>query len=201
MWAFTKLGFYSVVAKKARGKTLVVRARARGDLEALRPYLPKKPEMEIIVLPVADYRFRIEVEQSVWSKLMAKLVNEIDYHNFKDTVAAHQGSERSRLYHDVWSVMMGLQREEVAKEAGASVRQTPSRSSLTLPFDAAGTEDALPDEWLDDTYCTECGWTGNSRDLRPSAEDPFIMECPECQGVDGLKPASREEDPEDDYPF
>jgi len=202
MWAFTKLGFYSVVRKKARGKTLVVRARARGDLEALRPYLPKKPEMKIIVLPVADYRYRIEVEQSVWSKLMAKLVNEIDYDNFKNSVAKHQGSARASLYHDVWSVMMGLQRQdqEAESDADARLRQEPYRSSLTLPFGDADAEDALPDEWLDDTYCTECGWTGNSRDLRPSAEDPFIMECPECQGIDGLEPASREEDP-DNYPF
>jgi hypothetical protein len=35
---------------------------------------------------------------------------EIDYSNFKNTVAQEQGYERAHVYGDVWSVLYDLQR-------------------------------------------------------------------------------------------
>lgn len=39
-----------------------------------------------------------------------RLVEDVDYDNFKNAVAKRQGRTRSDLYHDVWSVLYRLQK-------------------------------------------------------------------------------------------
>jgi ADP-ribose pyrophosphatase YjhB (NUDIX family) len=52
---------------------------------------------------------------------MARLVENLDYANFKDEVAKRQGPARSHLYHDVWSVLYRLQKQPAAKPSAPPV--------------------------------------------------------------------------------
>jgi hypothetical protein len=106
MWLFTTQGFYSVVAHRRDPERLIVRARAREDLEALRAEIP---ELRIFSDPDADYRWRAIVSRAEWVAAVAQLAADVDYDNFKSAVAARQGRGRERLYHRVWAALQELQ--------------------------------------------------------------------------------------------
>ncbi len=108
MWLFTTQGFYSVVAHRDDPSRVIVRARAREDLEALKRQIP---DMRIFNDESADYRWRAVVTQTAWVAAAAVLAAGIDYPNFKAAVAERQGIERERLYTRVWAEMLGLQEE------------------------------------------------------------------------------------------
>lgn len=108
MWLLTVQGFYSVVAHRDDPDMLLVRARARDDIEALREQIPALEPFED---PGADYRHRAVVSRAEWVAALAQLVAAVDYDNFKDAVAARQGGARSGLYGRVWSTLRGLQRD------------------------------------------------------------------------------------------
>lgn len=108
MWLFTRNGFYSVVLAAPEDhqppSTLAVRARVRDDLEALcadKSLLITK----IHETPHRDYPYRCYMLRAEFSKLLAKLGNEIDYSNFKDEVAERQGEARAHWYTRVWAIM------------------------------------------------------------------------------------------------
>lgn len=109
MWILTTIGFFSIVQKPwdvERG-TVTIRARVRGDLENLRDgYLPEISE--ITESTDSDYRFRAVVPQSRCADALAKIVQDIDYDNFKDEVARLQGRRRAHVYHDVWASLFRL---------------------------------------------------------------------------------------------
>ncbi len=107
MWLLTTEGFYSVVAHRRDANKLIVRGRAREDLEALREQIP---ELRVFSDPDADYRWRAVVTRAEWVVAVAQLADEIDYDNFKSAVGARQGRERERLYHRVWVALRELQR-------------------------------------------------------------------------------------------
>jgi hypothetical protein len=111
MWLFTSIGFFAVVAHRDDPDTLLVRARSRDDLEALRDR--HLPALEIHEHAGADYRWRATVTRTEWGRVAATLATEIDYPNFKSAVAARQGPDRAELYHDVWGVMYWLQGRRV----------------------------------------------------------------------------------------
>jgi len=106
MWLFTSEGFYSVVAHRRDPDRLLVRARAREDLEALKEQIPN---LRISSDRTADYRWRAVVTRGEWIAAIAQLATEIDYENFKNSVADRQGPERERLYARVWAEMRKLQ--------------------------------------------------------------------------------------------
>src|SRR5436190_2792927 len=70
MWLFTTQGFYSVVAHRRDPDRLLVRARAREDLDALRDQIP---ELRIFSDPHADYRWRAVVTRAEWVATIAQL--------------------------------------------------------------------------------------------------------------------------------
>ncbi len=122
MWLFTKHGFYSAVcARKGDGShgqpvdpdRIMVRARVCSHLESLKKQFAELlNECEIMEFPNTDYAFRIFVDKSIWTQVLAALGEETDYDNFKSAVAQHQGSDGAAYehsLHDVWSVMYGLQ--------------------------------------------------------------------------------------------
>ena len=123
MWVFTKYGFYSAVcARQGDGghsqpvdsDRIMVRARLRGHLEALRErFSSLLANSEIMEFPGTDYAYRIFVPKVAWTQIMAELSSELDYDNFKSEVARHQGND-GRAYehslHEVWSVMNRLQK-------------------------------------------------------------------------------------------
>jgi hypothetical protein len=106
MWLITPVGFFSILRK--RGETdLTVRARVRDDLEALEEeYLPFLGP--IIAGGGTDYPYRAHVDPIALAAVIARMVEEIDYSNFKDTVAARQGFERAHVYGEVWSALHKL---------------------------------------------------------------------------------------------
>lgn len=106
MWVATTQGFYSVVAHRDDPECVIVRARTRDDIEALRRQIPDLKPFED---PSADYRHRAIVSKAEWVVALAELASEIDYDNFKNAVADRQGRERAHTYAGVWTVLRQLQ--------------------------------------------------------------------------------------------
>lgn len=110
MWLITPIGFFSVV-QKAEDKqraTLTVRSRVKGDLIALKQhYLPGLGPIQ--ESHDSDYRFRSVAPHGEVSAAMSRLVEDLDYSNFKSEVAKTQGHKRASLYHQVWDVLHQLQ--------------------------------------------------------------------------------------------
>jgi len=123
MWIFTKHGFFSAVsARKGTGKRdepvdpdrIIVRARVRDHLEALKKrFATILSKCDIKEFAGSDYAYRLFVTRSAWEQVVAGLVQETDYDNFKAEVARHQGTAGSAYehsLHEVWSVMNRLQK-------------------------------------------------------------------------------------------
>lgn len=110
MWLITPAGFFSIVRKAGdrANDTLTVRARVRGDLEALRQqHLPGLGD--IVERRGSDYRFRAVAPSAEVAAALAAMVECLNYDNFKDEVARCQGPARAHLYHKVWSTLYTLQ--------------------------------------------------------------------------------------------
>ncbi len=88
MWVITTQGFYSAVAHRDEPDTVIVRARTRDDIEALRRQIPGIEPFEDAT---ADYRHRAVVGRAEWVAAVAQLASAIDYDNFKDEVAERPG--------------------------------------------------------------------------------------------------------------
>lgn len=122
MWIFTRYGFYSAVCgRQGDGRhgqpvdpnRVMVRARVRGHLEALKERLPDLlSDCEGKESVGTDYPFCLFVAKTVWSQVLVALTAEMDYDNFKSEVARCQGragADYERSLHEVWSVMYRLQ--------------------------------------------------------------------------------------------
>ena len=123
MWIFTKHGFFSAVcARQGDGQhghpvdldRIMVRARVRGHLEALKKRFPELlGSSEIQESAGTDYAYRLFVRKSAWTQVLAGLAEETDYDNFKSEVARYQGrtgAAYKHSLHEVWSVMHRLQK-------------------------------------------------------------------------------------------
>jgi hypothetical protein len=125
MWLFTKVGFFSVVLETYKTKgtpRLVVRARVKADLDALRAtYAPRLGET--VQEPNRDYPYRAFITKKALAGVLERVVEDIDYGNFKNTVRQAQGSAREHLYHEVWAVMNGAEQKlkpKLALKGGAA---------------------------------------------------------------------------------
>lgn len=123
MWIFTKYGFYSAVCARQGGgghgeavdpDRIMVRARVRGHLEALKRRFPQLVgDGEILASAGTDYAFRLFVRKPAWAKVVAAMVEETDYDNFKSQVARQKGpadAAYENSLHEVWEVMHRLQK-------------------------------------------------------------------------------------------
>lgn len=130
MWLFSQHGFFSVVcAREGDGgprrrvdtDRFMVRARVRAHLERLKERFPELlGRGDIVEFSGSDYAHRFFVDRATWAKVIAGLSDEIDYDNFKEKVAQHQGSSGSgyvSALHDVWSVMHRLQERSMRGDA------------------------------------------------------------------------------------
>lgn len=108
MWLITPVGFFSIVRKPGdlAAGTLTVRARARGDLEALAARLPGLGP--ITDRGGTDYPYRARAPREALAEACAAMLREIDYANFKDAVAARQGPGRAEVYGKVWGTLLAL---------------------------------------------------------------------------------------------
>jgi len=117
MWIITQTGFLSAVQATDDPTTVVVRARVRGDLTALRDTFGDqfgyKPD--VIAYGFSDYPYRVLVSREVLTRFLAEQVQQINYGNFKGRVAQVSGRERMGVYHQVWADLMDLEQLEGAE--------------------------------------------------------------------------------------
>jgi hypothetical protein len=57
-----------------------------------------------------DYRYRSKAPRGDVATAVAKIVQDLDYDNFKDEVGKKQGQGRAKAYGQVWRVLYDLQR-------------------------------------------------------------------------------------------
>jgi hypothetical protein len=127
MWLFTRYGFYSIACAKKNGaidnETMMVRARSRDHLQNLKARFPAIAEAEILNLADRDYRWRLIVPKKVWASIVAEMVEEQRWSNFKNEAARHQGSGGSDYcdaLHKVWQTMYGFQQKQSTKSSKTS---------------------------------------------------------------------------------
>jgi hypothetical protein len=92
MWLITNFGFFSIVEKSEdKGNdTLTVRARVRADLEELgKRYLPGMGA--IVEHGGTDYPYRATASRAELAIAVLHATLDIDYSNFKSSVAKAQG--------------------------------------------------------------------------------------------------------------
>lgn len=103
MWLMTNFGFFSVVQKKD-DDFLTVRSRIKKDIEDLKEnYLPNLGP--IIHGEGTDYQYRAKVSREDMAYAMEQIVSDIDYPNFKDSVADKLGHKRAKVFGEVWSIL------------------------------------------------------------------------------------------------
>lgn len=89
---------------------MMVRARERSHLVALRNRFASLKGLRIRESPNHDYRWRMLVPQYSCATIVSELVLETNWSNFKGEVARFQGmTDYERSLHDVWGVMHRLQ--------------------------------------------------------------------------------------------
>ena len=112
MWLMTNFGFFSIVKKEGEAN-VTVRARVKQDLLSLKEnYMPSIGAIE--ESDYTDYRYRVRVPREAFAEALKEMALDIDYPNFKNSVAATQGKARARLYGDIWTRLLDLQREEAS---------------------------------------------------------------------------------------
>jgi hypothetical protein len=107
VWVITTRGFFSAVAHHHLPEMILVRARAREDLEGLGAFIG---HLDIEHTPERDYAYRTVMQREQWSVALGLLAAEIDYPNFKNAVAECQGDQRADIYHRVWFDLTQLRR-------------------------------------------------------------------------------------------
>jgi hypothetical protein len=107
MWLMTNFGFFSVVKKEGE-MHLTVRARVKQDLLSLKEnYMPSIGAIE--ESDYTDYRYRVRVPRESFAEALKEMALDIDYPNFKNSVARRHGRGRARVYEDVWHRLYDLQ--------------------------------------------------------------------------------------------
>lgn len=101
MWIFSELGFYSINLTPDE-RWLQFRARKRSDLENLKRDFPKHFPGEIMTLPHADYRYRLETTPAKAALVMAELTRAIEYRNFKSHLAGTDQADKLEMLHRLW---------------------------------------------------------------------------------------------------
>lgn len=77
MWIFTRIGFFSIVAHADDGNAMVIHARLRDDLDALR--LHHLPDLEILEGAAGGYPYRALVSRDEWEHALQQLGKDVDY--------------------------------------------------------------------------------------------------------------------------
>ena len=115
MWVFTTKGFFSIVEHKNDPNRVVIRARVRKDIESIKMLFE---ELGLEVSGVEenvsfDYRYRVFARRIDWASVMAQLITDMGYTNFKNAIYETDSLEirdkRHEAYLDIWAIMHELQ--------------------------------------------------------------------------------------------
>jgi hypothetical protein len=104
MWICLNNSFLSIVDPSGQGANtgdmLLVRARRKGDIEAV------FPDAKVEKRPERDYLFRALLPRSQVAIAIADKVSGINYPNFKNSVKNHRLHD---AFARIWSIMADLQ--------------------------------------------------------------------------------------------
>lgn len=100
MWIFLPHSFISVVQKPGDTDTLTVRARIKGDIDAVFPHATVEPNKG------TDYKYRARVPRQAVAQVLHDQVMGLNWGNFKSAV---KNRKRHDAYMDVWSAMHAVQ--------------------------------------------------------------------------------------------
>lgn len=110
MWLALVEGFFSVVQHPDDSSKVVVRARVRDDLTALRRWVPKLGRIH--ATPTRDYPFRCFVSKEEFARGLAAAVTEgLTYQNVKAAVQ-ERDPHRAGVMAQAWTVFRGLEAGE-----------------------------------------------------------------------------------------
>lgn len=101
MWICKNDAFLSIVNDPNSKAHLLVRARRKGDIEAV-----FGNDYPVVTLERRDYQFRAAIPRPAVADAVAKCLLDINYGNFKDSVA---DANLHDAYANVWGVMAQLQ--------------------------------------------------------------------------------------------
>jgi hypothetical protein len=116
MWLMTRYGFFSIVCahdEKGRPhKTLMmIRARNKEHLKRLQKFDARFEQ--IVETGNTDYPYRIIAERDAVVPLAARLMDDVDYSNFKKAAAAPTGAPGDAAYHaflhSVWAAGLHME--------------------------------------------------------------------------------------------
>lgn len=99
MWLYLNDAFLSMVSDRNDPDRLLVRARRKGDIEAV------FPDAAVDHTPTHDYPYRARVERHEVAASIADRLAAIDYPNFKDSV---RDPYRHAVYAQAWADSMRL---------------------------------------------------------------------------------------------
>lgn len=110
MWIFLNNAYLSIVRHRDRSGCLLVRARNKGDIEAVFPRAVVK------LTPKGDYFYRATIDESLVAVTIKNAILDINYDNFKNSIPS-----TSHDYHDacmnVWVTMNAYQHDGVRNAA------------------------------------------------------------------------------------
>lgn len=155
MWVITTEGFYSAVEHRRDPNLIMVRARAKADLERLRratglTFRIKRSQ------DWADYPYRTTLQRADWVEACAILAGDVDYTNFKNAVHDDRGKARANIYMSVWSALRRIEPPRKIKWPKLPAR----KERLALPAGPLEGEAAaryLRRERDGDDGCAGCG--------------------------------------------
>jgi len=113
MWLYLKSGFYSIVHKiPCKKDELLVRARAREDIDSLRKLLKERYKFEGVIIdsPDADYAYRMVVPRETFALFILNAALEVRYDNFKKTIRSTD-DKRHDAYFRCWEAMYKWQKD------------------------------------------------------------------------------------------
>lgn len=109
MWILTPEGFFSTTESSLDPDAIQVRARDKQHLTYLMERV--NDEVEILDNPERDYQYRVIIHRDKFQEWMTKIVNTLDYSNFKNTAQKFQDQKNGfgegddkylHLLHEIW---------------------------------------------------------------------------------------------------
>ena len=143
MWLCTRYGFFSVVcARRSAGpraridpSRFMLRARSRKHLEALKAASPYLRDLPIVESSATDYPFRIFVMKGIFASVVAGLVDEIDYDNFKSEAHSLEDEKFDSFLMKTWS--NGLELEDRSRRPTAEQTRNDHEAAIAGAFSRA----------------------------------------------------------------
>lgn len=103
MWIFTNKSFLSIVAHKDDPSIRLVRARCKGDIEAV------FPDEDVFEDATADYRYRALIPVDEVAFVIGLQVFDMDYTNFKNSIPDDKPDYHNACLR-VWQILYSLQK-------------------------------------------------------------------------------------------